>query len=368
MSAWFNSIAATVQAAGEVAASTLREAGEMFSDEAMHMRKNIEEEYERTTAQGESGQSVVAPTPLGPRATPTALERVTQVLSPLGDAGGTASGPSESERIVMLPWEVPGLSEETRARMRALSKERSIFLAPPAAGHASFRFDMAASLPLLMEALAVDKHLEKQRHLLVPRQVTEEQFFTNYFHHLHVLARSGSARSDQGASSAGQMEGRAGARSPGGCSYPSSASPVLVSAAASEASDVRDAERDDSVGTGHSRTPSAGSGPGLLPPLATLLAAQTPDRRSAATSGVMSAEEQFECVSNMLLEKARGSQQTTSAARSDPANVATPSDSGVATPAASSGAQAKAGGAGELTPAQALVKAWEQELRAELQL
>ena len=70
----------------------------------------------------------------------------------------------------------------------------------------------------------------------------------------------------------------------------------------------------------------------------------------------------------MLLEKARGSQQTTSAARSNPANVATPSDSAVATPAASSGAPAKAGGAGELTPAQALAKAWEQELRAELDL
>ena len=246
--------------------------------------------------------------------------------------------------------------------MRGLSQERAIFLAPPAGGRASFRFDLESSLPLVMEALRVDRKLDEQRHLLVPRQVSEEQFFTNYFHHLHVLARSGSATSDQAASGAG----RAGARSPGGCSYPSSASPVLVSAAASEASDVRDPREieKDSVGAGHSRTPSAGSAPGLCPPLATLLAAQTPDRRSAA-SGAMSAEEQFECVSNMLLEKARGSQQPTSAARSNPAN---PSDSAVATPAASSAAPAKAGGAGELTPAQALAKAWEQELRAELDL
>jgi hypothetical protein len=63
----------------------------------------------------------------------------------------------------MLPWEQPGLSEETRARMRALSQERAIFLAPPAGGHASFWLDLEASLPLLMEALAVDKHLEEQR-------------------------------------------------------------------------------------------------------------------------------------------------------------------------------------------------------------
>ena len=42
---------------------------------------------------------------------------------------------------------------------------------PPARGHASFRFDVKASLPLVLEALAVDRHLDEQRNLLVPQQV-----------------------------------------------------------------------------------------------------------------------------------------------------------------------------------------------------
>ena len=30
------------------------------------------------------------------------------LLSPLDDAGGTAAGPAEPDRVVMLPWEQPG--------------------------------------------------------------------------------------------------------------------------------------------------------------------------------------------------------------------------------------------------------------------
>jgi hypothetical protein len=100
------------------------------------------------------------------------------LLNPLDDA---LDHPNEHERVIMLPWEQPGLSESVRVRMRALSQERSIFLAPPTEGRASFRFDLKASLPLLLEALRVDKRLDEQRNLLVPHQVSEEQFFTNYF-------------------------------------------------------------------------------------------------------------------------------------------------------------------------------------------
>ena len=88
----------------------------------------------------------------------------------LDDASADTS--NEPERIVMLPWELPGLSEAMRSRMRALSQERSIFLAPPTGGHSSFRFDLPASLPLIVEALAVDKRLDEQRNLLVPLQAS----------------------------------------------------------------------------------------------------------------------------------------------------------------------------------------------------
>jgi len=251
--------------------------------------------------------------------------------------------------VVMLPWEQPGLSEETRARMRALSQERAIFLAPPAGGHASFWLDLEASLPLLMEALAVDKHLEEQRHLLVPQQVTEDQFFTNYFHHLHVLARTGTCATVMHART---VDGRS----------VSSASPVLVSAADSEASDVASArelekapDAEEPHHASHGVTPphSASTSNQVAPPLATLLAddATTPDRRPPANVRNVSLEEQFECVSNHLVASAQRSAAASRAA---------------ATTTQQTPARGDAAAAASSKPAQALTLDWEEELLAEL--
>jgi len=91
----------------------------------------------------------------------------------------------------MLPWEQPGIPEAVRAKMRSVAQERATFLAPPVRGSSSYRFELSSNLPLVMEALSIDKRLEEQRHLLVPEQVSEELFFQNYFHHLHVIAEGG---------------------------------------------------------------------------------------------------------------------------------------------------------------------------------
>lgn len=373
---WFSSLADSVKSASdalETAREVAQKAQEVAQEKAQKLRRTIEDElsseYERTTTT-DTASSVVPPPPPPSAAAPvSALERVkevgTQLFSPLEDAGGAPSGPSEPERVVMLPWEQPGLSEETRARMRSLSQERSIFLAPPAGGHASFRFDLSASLPLIMEALAVDKRLEEQRHLLVPRQVTEEQFFTHYFHHLHVLAHGGGggAGSGGGSGSAGAALERSGARSP------SSSSPVLVSGAASEASDVAAVQASDAdellAGSGVSAHAVGGGAPAggaaaatNLPPLATLLgsdgAAQDRCAAAARVGSSVSAEEQFECVSNHLLESAQRSQRQAASQRS------------AAAPSSTSAARAPA--APGVTAAKQLTLSWEEELRAELEL
>jgi len=121
------------------------------------------------------------------------------LLNPLEDQGSLAvekvKRPGESG-IVMLPWEAPGLTAEVRSRMRSISQESSTFLAPPQLDDPSFSFDMATSVGVVMEALSVDKHLEKHRHLLVPQQVTEEAFFRNYFAHLHALAHGSAPTSE----------------------------------------------------------------------------------------------------------------------------------------------------------------------------
>ena len=391
----FNSLAETLQSATETAASRLREASDIAQEGAISLKKRIESEisveYERTAAAAaaESGDASKTAPPPPPMSQPPAslAEKVAQqvvktgvqLLSPLDDAGGTPAGPSEAGRIVMLPWEQPGLSEETRQRMRALSQERSIFLAPPARGHSSFRFDLHASLPLLMEALAVDKRLEEQRHLLVPQQVTEEQFFTNYFHHLAVLAancEAGSGDAPGGGLSGGACGGLGGGGTQGGGQphSPSSSSPVVVSAAASEASDVayirdQDIERAPDVSSDEP-FPMGGAGGGggqttSLPPRATLLT--TPEGRvgrgGKEGGGVpASVEEQFECVSNHLIVESAQRSRGNNAKASSSSSTTTPGI--VAASKSASGSATKA--ATPVTPAQALTLDWEEELRAEL--
>ena len=196
----FSSLTASLQSAAESSFKSIREASEAATAAASQLKQQIEKDLSDELAV--SNASSVPSTNREKAAlthdtqpTSSTFERAKEVgaavLNPLQDTGGTVSEVAPPDKVIMLPWEQPGLSERTRSRMRGLSTERSIFLAPPTGGSSSFCFDLEASLPLVLEALRVDKHLEQQRHRLVPVQVSEDQFFTNYFHHLHVLSHGG---------------------------------------------------------------------------------------------------------------------------------------------------------------------------------
>ena len=161
-----SALTSTLQSAAETASASLKKAAD-----------DLTKEYEATTARPAETVLPVMTQEVQPlSALDSAKQLGSKLFNPLEDAGGSTAGDQAvgPSRVVMLPWEAPGLSEGVRSRMRALSQERSIFLAPPAGGHASFRFDLASSLPLVLEALSIDRRLEEQRHLLVPSQVTEE--------------------------------------------------------------------------------------------------------------------------------------------------------------------------------------------------
>ena len=349
-----------------------------------------------TSGAPSSSSSVHRNVPPPPRASSkpeSTLERLTNsavaLLNPLDDE--ISSKPATSDRVVMLPWEQPGLSEGTRTRMRALSQERSIFLAPPTGGHASFRFDLEASLPLILEALSVDRRLDEQRNLLVPSQVSEEQFFTNYFHHLHVMASAGGGGGGGGGEGASNGGGGRGTSAGGGGAggrqqwvsgglsgsqsprTETSSSPVLVSAAVSEASDLaqpKDVGDSSDAGVGGA---GGGAGGGAIgggaggegaagdagptPRAGGKVLREMPPLESAvvtATKCEASIEEQFECVSSHLLESAKfgaASGRVTSAQPSRQAKVSAQVNASTTTACSSSQAQALS---------------WEEELRAEL--
>ena len=433
--------AAAVQSAREGSSAV----AETVKAAAQKIESDLNAEYARTQqaaasdAAGPSSMQSHVPPPRQNEKSENAFERITNgavaLLNPLDD-NNRDQAEVQAARVVMLPWEQPGISEGTRTRMRSLSQERSIFLAPPAGGSASFRFDLTASLPLIIEALSVDPHLDEQRHKLVPAQVNEEQFFTNYFHHLHVLAstggtsgacagtsadgarrlisgRGGDAEADGGGGGGGGVSGGAaladamdGGGGTAGWQSPrteTSASPVLVSAAVSEASDLAQpkdvgdpaetsgamAGGGGSGGSGSSGGSSGGTaegaGPFRRPPRGAsdqLLRNMPPSEQAlvAATKDEISIEEQFECVSNHLLQAA-AQRDPTHSSRQDSsrqgANARREDSQGDAGQGAAQGGAAAVGGARHASTtttatsasaanADALSSAWELELMAEL--
>ncbi|KAL1511661.1 hypothetical protein AB1Y20_004951 [Prymnesium parvum] len=187
---------AWLSAAAAAASSFVQEAALKVHETIEHERSEFLDEYSRCRT------SSAAPPP--PRAAKDSKVRAAldeakrmgvALFNPFDDQDSLERAAAERPaRVIMLPWEMPGISEATRARMRALSQERATFLAPPVRGSSSYVFALSSNVALVMEALNIDQNLQRQRHLLVPEQISEELFFQNYFHHLHVMAEGGSTR------------------------------------------------------------------------------------------------------------------------------------------------------------------------------
>ena len=166
---WLSSVAEAATSAVSTIQQTIEAEKNEFIEEYNTVRSDV------PPSKTASGSTAGASSTEG-GGTDSALQNLRRVgwamLNPLEDQDSLKAevvGPS----VVMLPWEAPGLSEPVRVRMRALSQEPAVFLSPPQAEE-SFDFKMESSLSLVVEALSVDKHLEKQRHVLVPQQVSAE--------------------------------------------------------------------------------------------------------------------------------------------------------------------------------------------------
>ena len=206
---WFSAAAQAAAAATSFVQETAARVQETIENE----KREFENEYSRCKSTAEvdptAPGAAAAKATAGPSAARAAalgepeqgklqeaLEEAKRVgaalFNPFEDQDSLAQAASQRpERVIMLPWEQPGITDAMRVKMRALSQERATFLAPPVRGSSSYVFELASNLSLVMEALSIDKRLEQQRHLLVPDQISEELFFQNYFHHLHVIAEGG---------------------------------------------------------------------------------------------------------------------------------------------------------------------------------
>lgn len=87
------------------------------------------------------------------------------------------------------PWVGYPNEEKLKEEILSLSTERKNFVRNPTTG-VSFEFDLEQFLPVAQATLAVDSNLEDMRFQLVPKVVTEEVFWRNYFYRVGLLRQS----------------------------------------------------------------------------------------------------------------------------------------------------------------------------------
>lgn len=97
------------------------------------------------------------------------------------------------------PW--TGCSDESKLKDQiiALSVDKRNFLRDPPPGARQFNFDFETFYPVAMVTLLEDPKLEVMRFELVPKEISEEHFWRNYFYRVSLIKQSSAALSSNDA-------------------------------------------------------------------------------------------------------------------------------------------------------------------------
>ncbi|XP_064617781.1 synapse-associated protein 1-like [Liolophura sinensis] len=87
------------------------------------------------------------------------------------------------------PWVGYNEEEQMKAQILALSKDKRNFMRNPPSG-VQFNFDFQSTFPVAVATLQEDSNLQKMRFELVPKQITEETFWRNYFYRVSLIKQS----------------------------------------------------------------------------------------------------------------------------------------------------------------------------------
>lgn len=87
------------------------------------------------------------------------------------------------------PWIGYNEEESMKKQILALSEDKRNFLRNPPAG-VQYSFDFDSLYPVAMATLQEDPELQKMRFELVPKQITEENFWRNYFYRVSLIKQS----------------------------------------------------------------------------------------------------------------------------------------------------------------------------------
>ncbi|CAG9855418.1 unnamed protein product [Phyllotreta striolata] len=87
------------------------------------------------------------------------------------------------------PWVGCANEEALKDECLSLSTDRRNFVRSPPAG-VDFQFDYEVSYPVAMSIMEQDPNLEKMRYELVPKVITEENFWRNYFYRVSLICQA----------------------------------------------------------------------------------------------------------------------------------------------------------------------------------
>ncbi|XP_065073842.1 synapse-associated protein of 47 kDa isoform X3 [Ochlerotatus camptorhynchus] len=88
------------------------------------------------------------------------------------------------------PWSGHPNEVKIKEEILTLSADRRNFVRAPPAG-VEFEFDYDVSYPIALAIMNDDKELEKMRFELVPKIITEENFWRNYFYRVSLICQAG---------------------------------------------------------------------------------------------------------------------------------------------------------------------------------
>uniref|UniRef100_A0A336K1Y7 CSON011066 protein n=1 Tax=Culicoides sonorensis TaxID=179676 RepID=A0A336K1Y7_CULSO len=97
-----------------------------------------------------------------------------------GGAGGSGQ----------CPWVGHQAEDKIKEEIMALSADRRNFVRAPPAG-VEFEFNYDQSYPTALAMMNEDKQLEQMRFELVPKIITEENFWRNYFYRVSLIVEAG---------------------------------------------------------------------------------------------------------------------------------------------------------------------------------
>ncbi|XP_013788679.1 synapse-associated protein of 47 kDa-like [Limulus polyphemus] len=89
----------------------------------------------------------------------------------------------------ILPWVGCEDEEMVKEQILSLSQDKKNFLRSPPSG-AQFNYDHDSFLPIVKALIENDPNLESMKQDLVPKLVTEESFWKNYFYRVSLIKKS----------------------------------------------------------------------------------------------------------------------------------------------------------------------------------